>query len=154
LATQYGDRRIFPSQTTAGQSAAKAVGLQPASFARKQEEAFMQRRLERKTRDAETALRSKLSGYLADSIVARRSGDTERANDLMAKYRATYKDAYSAFRAEKVMEDKVRVPSSESVRNRALEMVNEKMKAKGAPKTKRAALAEEAEDGVFLSGQE
>jgi hypothetical protein len=154
LATQYGDRRIFPSQTTAGQSAAKAVGLQPASFARKQEEAFMQRRLERKTRDAETALRSKLSGYLADSIVARRSGDTERANDLMAKYRATYKDAYSAFRAEKVVEDKVRVPSSESVRNRALEMVNEKIKAKGAPKTKRAALAEEAEDGVFLSGQE
>lgn len=154
LRTKYGDTRIFPSQITAGQMAAKSVGLQPASFARKQEEAFMQRRLERKTRDAETALRSKLSGYLADSIVSRRSGDAERANDLMAKYRATYKDAYSAFRAEKVMEDKIRVPSSESVRNRALEMVNEKMKAKGAPKTKRAALAEEAEDGVFLSGQE
>jgi hypothetical protein len=154
LRTKYGDTRIFPSQITAGQMAAKSVGLQPASFARKQEKEFQQRRLERKTRDAETALRSKLSGYLADSIVARRYGDTERANDLMAKYRATYKDAYSAFRAEKVMEDKIRVPSSDSVRNRALEMVNEKMKAKGAPKTKRAALAEEAEDGVFLSGQE
>jgi len=151
LTTRRGEVRIPPSEITAPQMAAKSAGLQPAAFAREQERARSQQRIRYKTQDAENALRSKLAGTLARSIAARRAGDEEEANRLLASFQAARREALEEFRSEPVLEDRVRVPDMDVLRRRALEMLDPALRNRTAAKTKRRALAEE---DAFVSGRE
>ena len=151
LQTRGGDLKIAPDKTTLAQSAMKAVGLQPATVARVQEQDRNQQRLRYKTQDAENALRTSLASTLAKSISARKAGDTEKANAFLKQYQDNYRAALKAFRDEKVLEEKVNVPKPEALRDRALQMLNPDLRNKSAAKTKRKALADEDE---FVSGRE
>jgi hypothetical protein len=141
--TQKGDIKVPYSEVTGSEQLTKAIGFQPSKYARIQEEDRVNQRIKYKTRLAEQRLQGNLAGLLADSLSARKAGDIEKADKFMKELADTYKEAARDLGNPNIpLEDKVRIPSLESTKNRAISMTNPEINLMRADRMKQKFMRE------------
>ena len=141
--TQKGDIKVPYSEVTGSEQLTKAIGFQPSKYARIQEEDRVNQRIKYKTRLAEQRLQGNLAGLLANSLSARKAGDIEKADKFMKELTDTYKEAARDLGNPNIpLEDKVRIPSLESTKNRAISMTNPEINLKRADRMKQRFMRE------------
>ena len=140
LLTQKGDIKVAPQDVTAGHVFAKSLGFNPTDFARIQAKDWMSQRLNYKTAGAEKRLRVRLAKQLALSIRARKDGDEAQGKDHLKKFKSIMREAIDEYSDPDVaLESKVAPPSMDSLRDRALMMLNPKLSIMKMDKLKRRA---------------
>jgi len=140
---QRGDIKVPYSEVTGAEQLTKAIGFQPSKYARIQEEDRVNQRIKYKTRLAEQRLQGNLASLLANSLSARKAGDIEKADKFMKELADTYKEAARDLGNPNIpLEDKVRIPSLESTKNRAISMTNPEINLKRADRMKQRFMRE------------
>lgn len=140
---QRGDIKVPYSEVTGAEQLTKAIGFQPSKYARIQEEDRVNQRIKYKTRLAEQRLQGNLASLLANSLSARKAGDIEKADKFMKELADTYKEAARDLGNPNIpLEDKVKIPSLESTKNRAISMTNPEINLKRADRMKQRFMRE------------
>jgi len=138
-----GDIKVPYSEVTGTEQFTKALGFQPAKYSRIQEEDRVNQRIKYKTRLAEQRLQSLLASHLANSLAARKAGDIEKADMYMKKLNDAYQSAARELSDPEVpLEDKVKIPSFETIKNRAISMINPEINLMKADRMKRKFMSE------------
>lgn len=140
--TQRGEFRVDRTKLTPGQIVAKTVGFQPTSFTEAQEEAYFARRMQYRTSEASKALSAQLAGDLVNSIVERKAGNKEKAEEYLNHMRQIYRQAAKNYDDQSVpLDQRVKPPSIKSVTERAKLMLNPELSVQKARKTQRQGLS-------------
>jgi hypothetical protein len=125
LRTQKGDLTLAPSEITAGEQFARAVGFQPTRFARIGDYKYSQRELKSATQEASTRLITRLASELALAADAKTSGDTAAVGRHTREYLNLLRDNADQLQDPDLPGwQKIPQPSARAIRARLQSMVN------------------------------
>lgn len=95
--TKYGSTIQSAQDTTLGDIALRALGIQPTKLTRKTEKTYAASRIADATKDAKNRLTTELATLVVDAEYARREGDKEKAAEIMRQFSERMAEVASDF---------------------------------------------------------
>lgn len=122
--TKYGSTIQSAADTTLGDVALRALGIQPTKITRKTEKTYAGTRIAAAANDAKNRLTTELATYIVDAGAAREAGDKARADEITAKLNARIAEVAQQFADPGTPPwQKLTVPSRTALRRRILSII-------------------------------
>lgn len=142
--TQYGGTVVKPSDVTLGQVTLRALGMQPTSVTRKQEQAYTEKRIAAATSEKKNRETTRLAQMMVDIMDARAAGNDEEVAELTAEFSEAIAEASAAFADKDTpMWQKMTPIQKTAFRRRIISMIAPEIaRLKAAPKSTRQEILE------------
>lgn len=124
IKTKYGSTVQSAADTTLGDVALRALGIQPTKITRKTEKTYAGTRIAAAANDAKNRLTTELATYIVDAGAAREAGDKAKADEITAKLNARIAEVAQQFAEPGTPSwQKLTVPSRTALRRRILSII-------------------------------
>lgn len=139
IKTKYGSTVQSAADTTLGDVALRAMGIQPTKITRKTEKTYAGSRIAAAANDAKNRLTTELATYIVDAGAAREAGDKAKADEITAKLNARIAEVAQQFAEPGTPSwQKMTIPSRTALRRRILSIIlPEVARLKATPRSAR-----------------